>query len=78
MLTSRAMGSGSFAHLQVHLRDRREPLAARVSGIDVERHIVLVYMMAGLLSGLSGIGIPRAQSAARPASASNSTRSPPP
>src|SRR5260370_9377238 len=31
------------------------PLAARVSGIDVERHIVLVYMMAGLLSGLSGI-----------------------
>jgi inositol transport system permease protein len=31
------------------------PLAARVSGINVERHIVLVYMMAGLLSGLSGI-----------------------
>src|ERR1700748_2054227 len=31
------------------------PLAARVSGIDVERHIVLVYMLAGLLSGLSGI-----------------------
>ena len=31
------------------------PLAARVSGIDVDRHIVLVYMMAGLLSGLSGI-----------------------
>ena len=26
-------------------------LAARVSGIDVERHIVLVYMVAGLLSG---------------------------
>ena len=40
---------------QVHLCDRRKPLAARVSGIDVERHIVLVYMMAGLLSGLSGI-----------------------
>src|SRR5271156_1508386 len=30
-------------------------LAARVSGINVERHIVLVYMVAGLLSGLSGI-----------------------
>ena len=29
-------------------------LAARVSGINVERHIVLVYMVAGLLSGLSG------------------------
>ena len=31
------------------------PLAARVSGINVERHTVLVYMFAGLLSGLSGI-----------------------
>jgi len=31
------------------------PLAARVSGINVERHIMLVYMIAGLLSGLAGI-----------------------
>ena len=31
------------------------PLAARVSGINVERHIILVYTLAGLLSGLSGI-----------------------
>ena len=31
------------------------PLAARVSGINVERHIVLVYTIAGLLSGLAGI-----------------------
>jgi inositol transport system permease protein len=31
------------------------PLAARVSGINVERHIILVYSLAGLLSGLSGI-----------------------
>jgi inositol transport system permease protein len=31
------------------------PLAARVSGINVERHIVIVYTLAGLLSGLAGI-----------------------
>ena len=31
------------------------PLAARVSGINVERHIVLVFMLAGLLSGLCGV-----------------------
>jgi inositol transport system permease protein len=31
------------------------PLAARVSGINVERHIVLVYTLAGVLSGLAGI-----------------------
>jgi inositol transport system permease protein len=31
------------------------PLAARVSGIDVERHMILVYTIAGLLSGLCGI-----------------------
>jgi inositol transport system permease protein len=31
------------------------PLAARVSGINVERHVVLVYTIAGLLSGLCGI-----------------------
>jgi inositol transport system permease protein len=31
------------------------PLAARVSGINVERHLVLVYGLAGLLSGLAGI-----------------------
>ena len=31
------------------------PLAARVSGINVERHIVVVYAIAGLLSGLAGI-----------------------
>ena len=30
-------------------------LAARVSGINVERHIVLVYAIAGLLSGLCGV-----------------------
>lgn len=30
-------------------------LAARVSGINVERHMVLVYGLAGLLSGLAGI-----------------------
>ena len=31
------------------------PLAARVSGINVERHIVLVYAVAGLMSGLCGV-----------------------
>jgi inositol transport system permease protein len=31
------------------------PLAARVSGINVERHMVLVYSIAGLLAGLCGI-----------------------
>ncbi len=31
------------------------PLAARVSGINVERHIVAVYAIAGLLSGLAGV-----------------------
>jgi inositol transport system permease protein len=30
-------------------------LAARVSGINVERHIILVYTIAGMLSGLAGI-----------------------
>jgi inositol transport system permease protein len=29
--------------------------AARVSGIDVKRHLVIVYTIAGLLSGLGGI-----------------------
>jgi inositol transport system permease protein len=31
------------------------PQAARVSGINVSRHIMLVYTLAGLLSGLAGI-----------------------
>lgn len=31
------------------------PLAARVSGINVERHIIVVYMIAGALSALAGI-----------------------
>jgi inositol transport system permease protein len=31
------------------------PLAARVSGINVERHLVVVYTLAGLLSGLAGV-----------------------
>ena len=31
------------------------PLAARVSGINVERHIVMVYTIAGLLAGLAGV-----------------------
>jgi inositol transport system permease protein len=31
------------------------PLAARVSGINVERHIIVVYMLAGALSALAGI-----------------------
>ncbi len=31
------------------------PLAARVSGINVERHILLVYAFAGLMSGLCGV-----------------------
>ncbi len=31
------------------------PLAARVSGIQVNRHLVLVYTVAGLLSGLGGV-----------------------
>ena len=55
------------------------PLAARVSGINVERHIIVVYTLAGLLSGLAGVVTPRARSPARRAwaSASNSTRSPP-
>lgn len=30
-------------------------LAARVSGINVERHIVIVYTIAGVLSGLAGV-----------------------
>ena len=29
--------------------------AARVSGINVNRHLVLVYMIAGLLAGLGGV-----------------------
>ena len=31
------------------------PQAARVTGIDVERHIVKIYAVAGLLAGLAGI-----------------------
>jgi inositol transport system permease protein len=31
------------------------PLAARVSGIDVKRHLVVVYGVAGLLAGLAGV-----------------------
>jgi inositol transport system permease protein len=31
------------------------PLAARVSGVRVERHLIVVYTVAGLLSGLGGI-----------------------
>jgi inositol transport system permease protein len=31
------------------------PHAARVSGIDVRRHLIIVYSIAGLLSGLAGI-----------------------
>ena len=31
------------------------PQAARVSGIDVRRHIMLVYTIAGVLSGLAGL-----------------------
>jgi inositol transport system permease protein len=31
------------------------PLAARVSGINVERHIIAVYTIAGVLSGLAGV-----------------------
>jgi inositol transport system permease protein len=31
------------------------PVAARVSGINVERHIVVIYTLAGLLSGLAGV-----------------------
>ncbi len=31
------------------------PQAARVSGIDVGRHLMLVYTIAGLLAGLGGI-----------------------
>jgi inositol transport system permease protein len=31
------------------------PQAARVSGIDVPRHLILVYAIAGTLSGLAGI-----------------------
>ena len=31
------------------------PQAARVSGINVSRHLMLVYMLAGLLSGLAGL-----------------------
>ncbi|CAM5293731.1 ribose transport system permease protein [Aquamicrobium terrae] len=29
--------------------------AARVSGINVERHLILVYVIAGLLAGLAGV-----------------------
>jgi inositol transport system permease protein len=31
------------------------PQAARVSGINVPRHLILVYTIAGVLSGLAGI-----------------------
>ena len=31
------------------------PLAARVSGVRVERHLIVVYTLAGLLSGLGGV-----------------------
>jgi inositol transport system permease protein len=31
------------------------PLAARVSGIDVGRHLIIVYTIAGLLAGLAGV-----------------------
>jgi inositol transport system permease protein len=31
------------------------PVAARVSGIDVERHMMVVYTIAGLLAGLAGV-----------------------
>ena len=31
------------------------PQAARVSGINVSRHIILVYTLAGILSGLAGL-----------------------
>lgn len=31
------------------------PLAARVSGVRVERHLMVVYTLAGLLSGLGGV-----------------------
>ncbi len=31
------------------------PQAARVSGINVSRHLILVYTLAGLLSGLAGL-----------------------
>ena len=31
------------------------PQAARVSGINVERHVIKIYAVAGLLSGLAGI-----------------------
>ena len=30
-------------------------LAARVSGVLVERHLILVYTLAGLLAGLGGV-----------------------
>lgn len=39
------------------------PLAARVSGIDIGRHLIKVYAVAGLLSGLAGVMLAaRAQS----------------
>lgn len=39
------------------------PLAARVSGIDIGKHLIKVYAMAGLLSGLAGVMLAaRAQS----------------
>ena len=31
------------------------PQAARVSGINVGRHLIIVYSIAGLLSGLAGV-----------------------
>jgi inositol transport system permease protein len=31
------------------------PLAARVSGVRVERHLIVVYTIAGLLAGLGGV-----------------------
>ena len=43
------------------------PLAARVSGINVERHIIIVYMIAGpALRALPASSTRRARSAARP------------
>ncbi len=55
------------------------PQAARVSGINVGRHLVLVYSLAGLLSGLARRrhrGARISGQAGMGMSATNSTRSP--
>ena len=63
----------------LHVRDRLQPEAARRAGINVDRHLIKVYALAGTLAGLAGVH-DRWRASARPRSAATppttSTRSP--